>query len=213
MKSVLLQLFMVVFLCLYGLPTTVDRSSAHRVNVFAWVEGDTVHVQSKFSGGSKVKAGKIAVMDSKGVNLLSGMTNEQGEFSFKVPRQTDLRIVLSAGEGHQGEWTIRASELVGVSPPSVPVSQPKIAESMETQGSSSEASSIPEEPELDPHLKREELEALIEAVIDRKLKPVTRMLAEIRQDGPSVSDLFAGIGYILGLVGVAVYVQNRKRKD
>ena len=53
---------------------------------------------------------------------------------------------------------------------------------------------------------------MIESVLDRKLQPITRMLADIRQEGPDVRDIFAGIGYILGLVGIAVYVQNRKKK-
>ena len=78
-------------------------ASAHRVNVFAWVEGDTVYVESKFAGGKKVKAGKIIVVDAKGVERLSGRTNDQGEFSFKVAEPADLIIRIAAGQGHQGE--------------------------------------------------------------------------------------------------------------
>jgi nickel transport protein len=39
------------------------------------------------------------------------MTNENGEFSFKIPKKTDLKIVIDTGEGHRGEWTIAASEI------------------------------------------------------------------------------------------------------
>ena len=90
------------------LPTLGD---AHRVNLFAWIEGDTVYVESKFSGGRHVNAGKITILDSKGGELLSGMTNEKGEFSFKLPKKTDLTIVLDAGEGHRAEWKISAAEI------------------------------------------------------------------------------------------------------
>ncbi len=58
-----------------------------------------------------------------------------------------------------------------------------------------------------------ELEAIIESILDKKLKPITRMLADIRQTGPSVEDIFAGIGYIFGLVGIAAYVHSRKKKE
>jgi nickel transport protein len=58
----------------------------------------------------------------------------------------------------------------------------------------------------------QELEAIIDAALDRKLKPVTRMLAEIRQEGPTARDIFSGIGYILGLMGIAAYVHSRKKK-
>jgi nickel transport protein len=84
---------------------------AHRVNVFAWVEGDTVYVESKFSGGKRVNAGKITVSDAEGTELLTGLTDENGVFSFKVPKKTDLKIVLEAGTGHKGEWTVAAGEI------------------------------------------------------------------------------------------------------
>jgi nickel transport protein len=37
-------------------------------------------------------------------------------------------------------------------------------------------------------------------------------LSELQQEGPTVKDIFAGIGYILGLVGIAAYVHSRKKK-
>ena len=100
-------LFLIV--CLLWIRT--ESAEAHRVNLFAWVEGDTVHVESKFSGGKKVKAGKIIVSDSEGTELLSGTTDKNGEFSFKVPQKADLKIVLEAGTGHRAEWTIAANEI------------------------------------------------------------------------------------------------------
>jgi hypothetical protein len=89
----------------------IEAVHAHRVNLFAWVEGDTVYVESKFSGGKKVKAGKIIVTDPQGTELLKGTTNENGEFSFKVPKKTDLKIVLLAGAAHRAEWTIPLAEI------------------------------------------------------------------------------------------------------
>ncbi|MGD2099697.1 MAG: hypothetical protein PVG35_19130 [Desulfobacterales bacterium] len=105
-KQIYILLWVVGFLWLGA--ATVD---AHRVNLFAWVEGDTVHVESKFSGGRQVKAGKITVLDPSGTELLSGRTDENGTFSFKVPQKTELKIVLEAGTGHRAQWTIAASEI------------------------------------------------------------------------------------------------------
>ena len=39
------------------------------------------------------------------------------------------------------------------------------------------------------------------------------MLAEMRQKGPTARDIFAGIGYILGLVGIAAYVHSRQKRE
>jgi hypothetical protein len=79
---------------------------AHRVNVFAWAEGDIVYVECKFSGGKKITGGSIIVSDPSGVELLTGRTNDQGEFSFKRPQPTELKIILQAGMGHRAEWTL-----------------------------------------------------------------------------------------------------------
>jgi nickel transport protein len=100
-------LFLVVcLLCL-----RIEPAHAHRVNLFAWVEGDTVYVESKFSGGRRVNRGKISVTDSQGTEFLTGVTNEKGEFSFRVPKKTELKIVLLAGTGHRAEWIIPAGEI------------------------------------------------------------------------------------------------------
>jgi len=105
-KPIFFLLWVICFLCF-----RIESADAHRVVVFAWVEGDTVYVESKFSGGKRVKAGELIVTDPQGNELLSGRTNENGEFSFKVPKKSELKIILLAGTGHRGEWTIAAGEI------------------------------------------------------------------------------------------------------
>jgi nickel transport protein len=199
------------FICIIFL--VIDSAFAHRVNVFAWVDGDTIYVESKFAGGRSVKSGKIVVTDPQGVELLSGLTNDEGEFSFKIPERTDLKIVLHAGQGHRGEWTVRAAEMAGL--PSGTVSEAG-AEKAGPSVSKIAVSKISEitgnkTPETD--IKTKDLEEVIESVLDRKLKPITRMLADLKQQDPSIKDIFAGIGYIFGLAGVVAYVQSRKKKE
>jgi nickel transport protein len=84
---------------------------AHRVNVFAWVEGDKVFVECKYPDGTRVKEGVIRVLDSAGTELLNGRTTARGEFSFKVPKIDDLKIVLEAGMGHRAEWLLSKQDL------------------------------------------------------------------------------------------------------
>jgi nickel transport protein len=100
-----------LFLGICLLCVGIESVDAHRVNLFAWVEGSTVYVESKFSSSRRVNKGKIIVTDPEGTQLLTGTTNENGEFSFKVPKKTELKIVLMAGTGHRAEWTIPANEI------------------------------------------------------------------------------------------------------
>jgi len=213
MKLESLRISRLAIACLCILLLTTGYASAHRVNVFAWVEGDTIYVESKFAGGKKIKDGKIVVLDAKGTELLSGRTNDQGEFSFKVAEPTDLIIRIAAGQGHQGEWTIRAAELSDLPPqPASETSAPNGKRSDQNNSVARQSGDSP--PAVAGNaIELDELEAIIESLLDKKLKPITRMLADIRQKGPTVEDIFAGIGYIFGLVGIAAYVHSRKKKE
>ena len=173
---------------------------AHRVTIFAWVEGDRVFTESKFSGGKRVKQGDVTVYDSEGNPLLKGKTDDKGEFSFKVPKKTSLRIVLMAGMGHQGEWTIPAGELEGVAGPQTGTT-PSRKTTREKTGKQSEVS----------YLNSDEIRLTVEEALDKKLRPVMKILVELQENRPTFSDIFGGIGYILGLLGVAAYVNYRRK--
>jgi nickel transport protein len=189
-----------------------ETAIAHRVTVFAWVEGDMVFVESKFSGGKKVKDGTIIVTDSNGAELITGKTNDLGEYSFKIPRQTELRITLKAGMGHQAEWTIPIEELEAATPATnIPVRKNTVIkeqsppEARPQDRPSMEQTRAPVGPSL------VEFEEMVEKALDKKLKPVLKMLAESQEKGPTIGDILGGIGYIIGLMGIAAYFRYRKR--
>jgi nickel transport protein len=182
---------------------------AHRVNLFAWVEGDTVYVESKFPGGRKVKAGQIVVLDNEDNELLTGATNDEGEFSFKVPKRADLRIVLKAGMGHQAQWTIPAEEILEAAGEAA-------AEVHEPEPPPAEVAVEPEpeaisSPQVTTGMTEERVQRLIEEALEKKLEPIRRMLAKSQESGPSVTEVVGGIGYIFGLLGVAAYFMSRRK--
>lgn len=173
-------------------------AAAHRVNIFAWVEGDMVHTQSKFRGGKRVKMGEVVVYDQDGKPLLSGKTDDQGEFSFKIPGKMSMKMVIKAGMGHQGEWTLPLEELSGVSGSTA---EPATAV-MKTSETPDTAKS---------GINSEEFRRMVEKILDQKLKPVIGLLVETRKEGPTLSDILGGIGYILGLMGLAAYMHFRRK--
>lgn len=187
-----------------------SQATAHNVTVFAWVDGETVHVESKYSGGRKPVAAPVEVFDSQGKLLLKGLTDGNGEFSFKAPQKTEMKVVLSAGMGHKGEWTILLSDFEDVSaetPPQTP--EPGAA----AQGQAVIAA--PDEngdPAPAGYVSAAEIQNAIENALDKKLKPVIKLLVEARQSGPSVTEILGGIGYIFGLVGVAAYFSAKRRQ-
>jgi len=173
---------------------------AHRVTIFAWVEGDKIFTESKFGGGKLVKGGEVIVYDLTGKQLLEGKTDERGEFSFKIPKKTAMKIVLQAGMGHRGEWTIPASELGGTSEPN-----PRPTVSQKT------GSKMPEVQAAKSSVSLEQIRRVVEQSLDQRLKPVIKILVESRESSPTARDVFGGIGYILGLVGVGAYFNYRRK--
>lgn len=181
-------------------------AQAHRVNVFAWVEGGTVHTESSFPGGREVKDGKIVVYDDQtGEKLLEGRTDDEGKFSFKVPRQTSLRIEMTAGMGHKNEWIVRAMEIAagGVEKKLPESDEPSGSAAPESEGAGADRSTAP--------AGVAEIERVVETVLDRKLAPVVKMMAESRRQQTTFQDVIGGIGYILGLAGLGGYIHYRRK--
>ena len=93
----------------------VPQANAHGINVTARVEGDRVLTESYFNSKIKVIDGQIKVFGPNGELLLEGKTDANGIFSFKIPQETDLRIVLESAMGHRAEYVLKADEIVGKS--------------------------------------------------------------------------------------------------
>jgi len=181
------------------------------------VDGNTIFTQSKFSKGKKVKAGKITVYNTQNKILLEGKTDDEGKFSFKVPEKTTLKIVLYAGAGHRAEWTVPQEDIKEIlveTPAKSTLKRPQ--EKMPAHGIPSEPTEnhtdeMTQAPQL-PKPGTNEIEQAVERVLDKKLKPVIKMLSESMNRGPTVSEILGGIGYIFGLMGIGAYFHYRRQR-
>lgn len=199
-----------IFAVLWLLPVP---ASAHKVMIFAWVEGDTIHTQSKFRGGKRAKNSQVLVYDPNDVLLLEGKTDENGMFSFKIPKKTELKIGLKASMGHMAVWKIPVEEITGSQSESnilatveeVTATSPSNSESIKIAGEVSEPSTM--------ELKKKEIQEIIDTSLDKKLRPITEMLVDSIECGPGLTEIMGGIGYIIGLVGIALYFSNRRKKE
>jgi len=175
---------------------------AHKVNIFAYLEGDKVYTESYFNDGKKCIDSKIEVLDNQGNKLLEGLTDEEGMFSFEIPSgdtiDENLKVVLTASMGHRAEYIIPTDELRGVTG----LMKEKIEEPISAVS--------PEVSSLDLI----EIQSLIEDVLDEKLKPIMREMREIKksqEDRISPTEIIGDIGYIVGIFGIIAYFLSRKR--
>ncbi len=176
---------MILFFALFLFMGTIAH--AHGIYIFAWVEGDTVYTDSYFSSSKKVKGGVVKVFDTSGAVLLEGKTDDKGEFSFKLPGKSALRLVLEAGTGHRAEFLLGADETADLE--GAPV--------------------LPPSPSQED---RDHIRQVVEEALDARLKPITRTLAKIQEDqGPGLTEVIGGIGYIVGIMGIIIYFKKEKR--
>lgn len=196
MKNKLYLNLIFIFLIIIMMDVSV---SAHKVNVFAYVEGKKIYTESYFNNGKKCIDSKIEVFDNQGNKLLDGLTDKEGEFSFEVPSEDgDLKIVLTASMGHRAEYSISADELRGF----VGLIKEEIKEPVSIVS-----------PEISL-VDLKEIQLITEDTLDEKLKPIMREMKEIKksqEDRISPTEIIGGVGYIIGIFGIAAYFLSRKR--
>lgn len=191
MKTRRLSLGVAIFLLFLSSPFV---SWAHKVHIYAWVEGERVFTESFFSDGKRAAHFQIQVLDEQDNRLLSGETDSKGVFTFTLPEKKDLKIVVFAPAGHRAEYKLSAAEISGGMP-------------------DRESKQIEKDSSIDavPSMSQKEIQAVFEKVLDEKLRPIQRKLSALEKRGPTITEILGGIGYIMGLMGVAIYFSHRKR--
>ena len=190
--------FGLILLSLLLSSAMTSKVYGHKVYIFAWVEGDSVYTESYFPGKKKVKGGLIRVFDPSGAKLLEGRTDDKGAFSFKIPQKADLRLVLEASMGHKTETILKAEEMTGGS------SEPT---------ASKVGVNEPEGLAKTPAADLEKIKVVVEEAIENKLSPIRKQLARMEKEKKaSLRDILGGIGYILGLMGIALYFKSKRKK-
>ena len=200
---------------------TAASALAHRVNIFAWTEGNEIVAECGFNGGNKVKQGQVVVFDAAtGAKLLEGRTDDFGVYRFPVSAEGKahgVRIVIKAGEGHQNEWTVEAAELATIQPGTGAAPAASSAPASATAVAAAPAAQAPASPKTDKapaqqaaNISASELQNIVNTALDAKLGPIRKELAEMRVARPGFSEIFGGIGWLVGLAGIALYFKGRR---
>jgi nickel transport protein len=177
-------------------------SYAHKIRVFAWIAGDTVTVESGFSGGRPLVAGSVEVQDAAtGNSLLQGKTNDGGVFTFSLAKTIKqngvaLRIIVSGGEGHQNEWLLETKDHQGGA---------GVDTTVAAAPTPSLATPVPADQANIEHLTR-----IFDQLLEEKLAPIRRSLAQAEEQKPKFTDILGGIGYIVGIAGIIAWMKSRK---
>jgi nickel transport protein len=191
------------FLLLLALLAAPAPAAAHKLNVFAHVEGTSIRGNAYFRGGGKAQNASVVALDPAGKELGRTTTDAQGDFTLEARADCDYRLVVDAGDGHGGEYTVPAAEL----PKGLPhwessaanAEKPTAAASSPLAAETSDSSTAADDP--------------LAAKIDALNKQVVQLRQEIHDsdDRLRLRDLLGGLGYILGLTGAAFYFLGSRR--
>jgi nickel transport protein len=194
-----------------GLIALASPALAHRVVVFGFAQGDTIHTESTFVGSGAVQKGEVRVQDkASGKVLLTGATDEQGKFSFKIPPEAvsgrlDLLIIVGASLGHQGEWLLKADSYLpktaktAAPAPGAPATVAPSPSALVTPGSKV------------PAVDQQALEEALNKVMEQQLAPIKEILADLSVRRRTLPEIIGGLGYIVGIFGVVAYFMSKKQ--
>jgi len=193
-----------MLLCLLIVVVVNTPAYGHKVMVFAYTEGDRVYLEGYFADGKKAQDSLVEVFGEDGSKLLEGKTDENGLFSFPMPEVPQLRIVLTGSMGHRAEYTLKGNSDAMKSDDSKNTGSGAIRETARQSNIAVAGGIGPDE---------ERIRAIVSEELDKKLAPLMRELALLKQEKPSLTDVIGGIGYIAGIMGLIMYFKVRRKSE
>ncbi|WP_024821191.1 MULTISPECIES: hypothetical protein [Aminobacterium] len=185
---------------LFFLPT---EALAHKLNVFAYFENGAIVGEAYFNDGAPVQNSPIKVEETSTNKLLvEGETDERGQFSIPLPtgKYAEIKVSVSGGMGHMGQTTI---DLTPSSSSSTSIEKAEEKNSDTKREISTFSSEISEE----------QFSQLVQKAVKAETAPLREELFQLRKElsKPKFTEIIGGIGYIIGLVGVLLWIGGHRR--
>ena len=192
----------ILLLCIFFAPAP---AFAHHLYVFAYVSGGDIVVKASFGHNRPDVGGEVSVKSGAGKLLFQGKTDDQGMLRFprpQLPPNETVKITVSGGPGHQGVWTMTPADLGN--------------DSATTEVPAESKSAIqPAHHSSPPALSEEEqkyLARLVSDAVAREIEPLKAMMARQMDSGPSLRNIIGGIGWLVGIGGLAAAWASRKKQ-
>ena len=197
------RLFPILFLLCVLI--TSAPALAHHLSVFAYLSGRDIVVQASFGHNRPVVGGEVSVKTGSGKLLFQGKTDGRGMLRFPRPQLSPddtVKITVNSGPGHQGSWTMTTADLGnGTAATKIP------ADSNSAIQPASHSSPMTLSKEEQRYLSR-----LVSEAVAREIEPLKAMMARQMESGPSLQNIIGGIGWLVGLGGLAAAWASRNKR-
>ena len=179
-------------------------ASAHKLKLFATVEGAAIRGYAYFPGGGRARDVKVWVLDPADAKLGETRTDENGDFAFEAKVRCDHRFVAETADGHRAVFLVEAAELPDTLPPTPAADRPGAEPAEPTkrvEERPASGTSAPPGPQL---------ASLVEQAVSRQVRPLREQL-EAYEERRRLQDILGGIGYIVGIAGIVFYFLGARR--
>ncbi|MHB8900069.1 MAG: hypothetical protein ACYC6Y_15075 [Thermoguttaceae bacterium] len=175
-------------------------AQAHSMNVYAYVEQGQVRGEVFARGGGAFVGVTVTAYGPAGEKLGQARTGDAGEFSLAATRRCAWRLVAVTDDGHEAQYTVSAEEFA---PDAADDGRP--APLGADKGPDASVSAAPgpaakAPPSGDP------------ADLGRQIAALRKEI-HLLQQRLRWQDLVGGIGYIVGLMGLAFYFLGVRKRD
>lgn len=175
-----------------------SHASAHKIIMAVYESGNVLEGELGFSSGDMAIGQHIDVFDGDGNKLGETKTDEDGFFTFQPTQAVTHIFRANLGAGHVGEAIIMAEDLVSMSglTPNTVSTSPGATPNAAVQATASSNATVDH--------------AVLAKAIRDELRPLRRELAAYKEKN-DLQSILGGIGYIIGIFGVGMYVAARKK--
>lgn len=176
---------------------------AHKIKLFATAQGTIISGTAYVPGGGRIAGAKVTARAPDGDILTTALTDEKGAFVLEATRRVDHLLELNTGDGHRATFRIAANQLAATLPPSEDASQ----------SATPAAATTAKPPTAAPvsSLSEEALEALVARAVASQINPLRAQL-EAHEERLRVHDILGGLGWIMGLAGLAFFLLGRREQ-
>jgi len=176
-----------------ALAAMLTSAQAHRLKLFATLEDGTISGYAFFVGSGRAQDADLRISDESGKEIAAMRTDSQGAYHWKVPAAKTYRLVANTGDGHIAETLIDRARFSGVST--------NVTDSTtgDEDGPASNGTNA-------AHIER-----IVDAAVARQMRPLIEAY-EAAEGRTRFNDIMGGIGMIVGLAGIAMFAQARRRE-
>ena len=177
---------------LLALLVCATPAKAHRLKLFATLEGDMISGYAFFVGSGRAQGAVISIRDAADKEVATLTTDDAGAYAYKAPTAQNYRLTANTGDGHVADAVIDAARFSDA------------ATEVASQSAVADAAPV-------SSVSQAQIERAVDAAVARQLRPLIEAY-EAAEGRTRFNDIMGGIGMIVGLAGLALWASARRRE-